>query len=198
MSSNICVDRVVVIIIVVGLVALFAYSYKELNEKKVCKPCEPCKINQPPPTSEALTSQVVRKKIIVDDRPRNIPINQRSVLMNDYNVVYDPMTMPMKRDALYNIPQVVNAGFANMINIPTNYYYDSPSIVGYVTNENNNHDKYQLYGYKDPQNRYKTNYYAYDTNTFELFDKDKIIVDNHEFIVNMYPDDFYKYNPTLI
>ena len=200
MSDLICIDKVLLFILLIGFGIFYVYNIKYILDGK--------KDNNLPNNNPVRKPK--QKKVIMNNNNelwhQN---NEREVLNHDVRVASDPFTVPIRRDSLYSIPSVIDPRFARSINIPTNYYYDAPSVVGYVTSRKNTLIKYQLYGYKDPYNRYLTNYYAFDTqtsikfditlpkNSFELFDHDEVIIDGHAYIVTLYSNDYFKYNPSL-
>jgi hypothetical protein len=185
MNDKVCFDKIFLILLATGCVLFYMY-YNSIPKKSTeCKPCHKPK------------RHINDNKSTIIQPPRDLLAEDAwNIRDADRRMVYDPLTLPTRRPALYHLNP--------------HYYYDKPAVVGYVTNIKNNKVRYQLFSYKDITNRYKTNYYAFDTNTsikfnlepprnvLEFFDGDKVYIDSEEYIITLYPDDFFRYNPYVV
>lgn len=129
----------------------------------------------------------------------------QNILINDEQRAYNPLVEPYRRPSLDAIPP---EAIRRYFNIPTRYYNDSPSVMGVLTKDGNINQTLQLFGFKDPINNYKYNYYTMNNNgikldvkpernVMELNDGDHVNVLNEKYTVKMYANDFYKYNPSV-
>jgi hypothetical protein len=169
------------------------------------------------PYNANITSKYRRKDpngtetYVEESEPLEYPID--AVLRGDQRRAFDPLVEPSRRPSLDQIPP---PEVASQLNINTRPYFDVPSVVGVLTkvHESDNtktkmDDILQLYGAKDNVNNYKYNYYAInkngikldvsiDRNSLELNNNDKVKVLNCAYMVTLYPDKFYQYNPYML
>jgi len=151
----------------------------------------------------------VTRVIETEDIPIENPIN--SIVKGDMHRAFDPLIEPSRRPPLDQIPP---PEMASQLYINTRPYFDIPSVVGVLTKVNDQKkesmdDILQLYGAKDVINNYKYNYYAINkngvklevitnNNTLELNSNDIVKVLDCNYIVTLYPNKFYQYNPYAI
>jgi hypothetical protein len=131
------------------------------------------------------------------------------IIGTDQRRVFDPLLEPVRRPALDNIPPPHIAQYFNIHTTPT---FDTPSAIGVLAPLGKGtqiNDIIQLFGYRDSVNRYKYNYYTMTKNgvkldvdvnkgIMELNDKDMVRVQGDPFIVTLYANNYYKYNPYVV
>jgi hypothetical protein len=219
-TTIICFSKVAVFVIILLLIGITIYYFKYVEPKKTkscpscpscesCPACEPCNIiptERPYDYVSAVLNDDYRRAydpLVEPSRRPSLDQLPPPWFQNITNIRTRPY---------FDAPAVVGI-LTKIVKTDNKIIGENPQSHEASSNLSGNRmkmdDILQLYGYRDDINTYKFNYYAITKdgiklevhvprNTLELNNNDSVLVLGTEYIVTLYTDKIYRYNPYAI